>query len=365
MGLAAYGRASWEMPLKGAPEGYHLGTGGEFSLRTRMSVQQLTKHVRPYFTGAFPYSQGDGREIMAYADFAASVQASVEQAMTSLVTTTTDATSCTNVIIVGGVAMNCSANGVLACQDMCDGLYIPPFAYDCGVAIGAALLAANEMALPDLGLLNSGVGAYLGRDYSSQIAEAATMSAELSAERLADTELADCVSDELVAGRLVGWYQGRAEVGQRALGARSILADPRRRPMVSRLNEVKGREVWRPLAPSVLAEDRCGVFKHDVGDLGRFMLGATQVREDVRPLMQATVHIDGTARPHFVDREQTPRYYDVIRAFRDRTGTPAVLNTSFNLAGEPIVCSPADAVATFLRSRLDVLVLDDYVLRRR
>jgi predicted NodU family carbamoyl transferase len=114
----------------------------------------------------------------------------------------------------------------------------------------------------------------------------------------------------------------------------------------------------------VLTEDRDRVFAHDIGDLGHYLLGATIGREDVRPLMPATVHVDGTARPQYVRREWTPRYYDVIEAFRDRTGTPAVLNTSFNLAGEPIVSSPEDALSTFMRSELDVLVLDDHVLER-
>jgi carbamoyltransferase len=240
---------------------------------------------------------------------------------------------------------------------------VPPFAYDCGVAVGAALLAAKDGGLAGVSTANGRVGAYLGRDLSGQVEEVAE-TAPLAGRRLSDSELADCVADHIAAGRLVGWYQGRAEVGQRALGARSILADPRHRAMVGRLNHVKGRELWRPLAPSVLAEDSDRVFAHDIGDLGHYMLGATLVREGVRPLMPATVHVDGTARPQFVRREWTPRYYDVIEAFRDRTGTPAVLNTSFNLAGEPIVCSPEDALSTFLRSELDVLVLDDHVLER-
>jgi predicted NodU family carbamoyl transferase len=364
MGLAAYGEPAMAMPIEVTADGYRMAGAERVPNRTMPELREaLNRSVTPYFSACFPYGEGDGVEIMAYAGFAASVQSSLEAALHSLFSATVSVTGCAKVVLAGGVAMNCSANGKLARHPSVEELYVPPFAYDCGVAVGAALLAAKDGGLAGVSTANGRVGAYLGRDLSGQVEEVAE-NAPLAGRRLSDSDLSDCVADHLAAGRLVGWYQGRAEVGQRALGARSILADPRHRAMVGRLNHVKGRELWRPLAPSVLAEDSDRVFARDIGDLGHYMLGATIVREGVRPLMPATVHVDGTARPQFVRREWTPRYYDVIEAFRDRTGTPAVLNTSFNLAGEPIVCSPQDALSTFLRSELDVLVLDDHVLER-
>jgi carbamoyltransferase len=178
---------------------------------------------------------------------------------------------------------------------------------------------------------------------------------------LADAALADAVARHLQDGKLVGWWQGRAEVGQRALGARSILCDPRERRSLVRANEVKGRECWRPLAPAVLDHHAADVFDGTLPIAADFMLAAWPVREAARQLLPAAVHVDGSARPQTV-RPWQHRYRAVIEAFADRTGVPAVINTSFNLAGEPIVLSPEDAVDTFLRSGLDVLVVDDLVV---
>ncbi|HEU5356621.1 MAG TPA: carbamoyltransferase C-terminal domain-containing protein [Actinocrinis sp.] len=365
MGLAAYGRPGMPMPLQPAPHGYRMLTEvypPESTMEELRAV--LSRSVEPYFAGAFPFGRGDGAEIMAYADFAASAQAALETALKSLVSAAVAQTGCSRVVLAGGVAMNCSANGAISRDLPLDGFYVPPFAYDCGVAIGAALLAARDDGLVGLGKVNGRVGAYLGQLFTADRVAEAAATPGLAAERLDDTDLASCVAEKLAEGKLIGWYQGRAEVGQRALGARSILADPRSRMTVPRLNRVKGREVWRPLAPSLLAEDQDRVFTRSVGALGDYMLGAATVRPGMRPLMPATVHVDGSARPQYVRHDTTARYHDLIAAFRDLTGTPAVLNTSFNLAGEPIVCSPQDAVSTFLRSELDVLVLDDHVIER-
>ncbi|KOG88683.1 hypothetical protein ADK38_18460, partial [Streptomyces varsoviensis] len=166
------------------------------------------------------------------------------------------------------------------------------------------------------------------------------------------------------AGRLVAWCAGRGEVGQRALGARSILCDPRHRSAVARLNSVKGREIWRPLAPSVLEEYWSAVFEAAPLSLCEFMLAAVPVRASARRMLAAAVHVDGTARPHVVRRSVNERFWTLIDAFRRLTGVPAVLNTSFNLAGEPVVFGPDDAIATFVRSDIEVLVLGDCLLEK-
>jgi carbamoyltransferase len=163
---------------------------------------------------------------------------------------------------------------------------------------------------------------------------------------------------------VVGWFQGRAEIGPRALGARSILCDPRQRAAHTLVNSIKGRESWRPLAPAVLADDAGSLFAPQLPAIADFMLVSWPVRDDAKGLVPAAVHVDGTTRPQVVHPGQG-RYRAVIEAFRDRTGVPAILNTSFNFQGEPMVMSPEDAIAGFRMSQLDVLVLDDIVVRKQ
>jgi carbamoyltransferase len=167
----------------------------------------------------------------------------------------------------------------------------------------------------------------------------------------------------IAAGNVIGWFQGRMEIGPRALGNRSILADPRTIAMRDKVNRVKGREVWRPLAPSILAERAEHYFV--TVPPNAFMLFATQVHDITREVAPAIVHVDGSARPQPVSRELNPRYYDLISAFNRLTGVPILLNTSFNAAGEPIVCTPADAIRTFMATGLDILVLGSFVVQKQ
>jgi carbamoyltransferase len=177
------------------------------------------------------------------------------------------------------------------------------------------------------------------------------------------SRVAEEVADRLAAGQVIGWFQGRMELGPRALGNRSILASPRSTEIRDRVNRLKGREQWRPLAPSVLAE-RAGHYFELSGE-SPFMLFATKVRADVRHEVPAVVHIDGSARPQTVRRDENPALHGLLEAFENRTGLPLVLNTSFNAAGEPIVCTPADAIRTFLATGLDALACGEFIVQRR
>ncbi len=160
---------------------------------------------------------------------------------------------------------------------------------------------------------------------------------------------------------MIGWFQGRMELGPRALGNRSILADPRTVEMRDRVNRVKTRESWRPLAPVILAEHASEYF--DMEAPSPFMLFAVQVRLEKRSLVPAIVHVDGSARPQTVTQEQNTRLHQLLTAFKQRSGVPILMNTSFNDAGEPIVCTPQDAIRSALKMRLDVLVLGDWIVR--
>jgi carbamoyltransferase len=208
--------------------------------------------------------------------------------------------------------------------------------------------------------------ACLGLSFTPEQVEVALAGLGLSVERLPEEGVISRTVDLLEENNVVGWFQGRAEVGQRALGSRSILASPRDRDNLVRVNRLKGREMWRPFAPSVLEEYVGDLF--EIGDLRSpldFMLAATTVRPSVQRLIPAVVHVDGTARPQSVSRAVSPRYWRLIDEFRKRTGVPCVLNTSFNLAGSPIVNSLTDALETFMNSDLDALVVEDFLVRRR
>jgi carbamoyltransferase len=267
-----------------------------------------------------------------------------------------DRTGLRDLCLAGGVALNCSMNGRILASGRVGGLFVQPAAGDAGCSLGAALLAAAEGGEPAWRMEH----ASLGPGTDDDEAERALREAGLVFERVDDPAAA---AAELVAdGLVVGWAQGRLEFGPRALGNRSILADPRDPDMHRRVNEAKQREQWRPLAPSVLEEEAGEWF--ELGSPSPFMLLAVPVREERRAEVPAVVHVDGTARPQTVGRSAEPRYRALIAAFARETGVPLVLNTSFNGRGEPIVRTPREAVGTFLRARLDALVIGGLVARR-
>jgi carbamoyltransferase len=257
------------------------------------------------------------------------------------------------------VSLNCSANGVIRRAGLAREVWAFPAAGDAGLSVGAALLAAAAHGEVDTDRLDH---AYWGPESADGEIEAALGSeARLAFHRSTDvaTETAALLAD----GRVIGWFQGRMEFGPRALGNRSILADPRSAAMRDHVNRLKGREQWRPLAPSVLAH-RAGDYFELEGE-SPFMLFAAQVRQERRAQVPAIVHVDGSARPQTVTPRQNPRYHALLSAFERKTGVPILLNTSFNGAWEPIVASPGQAVSTFIACGLDALVIGDYIAVRR
>ncbi|MFN7958838.1 MAG: carbamoyltransferase C-terminal domain-containing protein [Holophagaceae bacterium] len=263
--------------------------------------------------------------------------------------------------LAGGVALNCSLNGVLDRQGPFDRLFVQPAAGDPGAALGAALVAERRRGFASqAGRMPS---PYLGPGYTAREVEAALAAhaRELRWERPA--ELPERVVDLLEGGAIVGWFQGRMEFGPRALGNRSILADPRRPEMKDRVNRaVKKREEFRPFAPSVTAE-AADAFFH-LRDLAQYehMTVAVRARAERAAEIPAVVHANGSSRVQVVRREANPRYWDLLTRMGRRTGVPMVLNTSFNVRGEPIVCSPTDAIRCFLGTGLDALVLEDVLV---
>ncbi|MEH1123244.1 carbamoyltransferase family protein [Micromonospora sp. CPCC 206061] len=370
MGLAAYGRPRGGLPLHRRPDGYELvvaGAPGDADdpgrRRPLLGFDPVYERLLYATFGChYPYAERRGEEAIAYADFAATVQDALEEAVLGLAEQARRLVDSPVLVLAGGVGMNCSMVGRLVRSGLYDRVYVPPVPSDVGVSVGAALFEAERAGVRQQTRFDH---AYWSLDVSADQAAAAAAGAGLVSRPLPEPELARQAAAALSAGQVVAWARGRGEIGQRALGARSILADPRDRRNHERLNLIKGREMWRPVAPSVLAEHLDEVMATPVGQPARFMLAAGVLRPELRARMPAVTHVDGSARPQEVVRDTNPAYWTLIEEFRQRTGVPAVVNTSFNLAGEPIVNTAGEAVETFVRAKdIDLLVLADRLVAR-
>jgi len=270
--------------------------------------------------------------------------------------------------LAGGVALNSVANGRILRETPFEDIYVQPSAGDGGGAIGAALHVYHEvLGHPRKFVMDH---AYLGEQHAEEGIRQFLADTGIRSEYVEDDDrLVDRVVDALQQGKVVGWFQGRFEWGPRALGNRSILADPRRADMKDIVNtKIKFREPYRPFAPSVLvehAEDYYDLPDPERHYPARFMLLVVNVKESKRPLIPAPTHVDGTGRLQTVFKATNPRYYRLIETFGQATGIPVVLNTSFNLKGEPIVNTPAEAVSTFHRSGMDLLALEHFLVEKR
>ena len=290
-------------------------------------------------------------------DIARSLQLVLEETVIALARWLRDETGSDNLCMAGGVALNCVMNARVRDAGLFRRVWVQPAAGDSGTAIGAALWT-------DWG--TRGVRSWrmehalLGPEYSEQEIRALLDYAQLPYRRADD--VAEETAAILAANRIVGWFQGRMEFGPRALGGRSILASPLTAEIQQRLNAIKDREDFRPVAPVVLEEDAAEWF---VGaDVSPFMLFVHDVVRARAPRIPGVCHVDGTARIQTVNRAQHPLYHRLIAAFRRRTGVPVLVNTSFNTQGEPIVCTPQDAVRCFMTSPLDALVIGPYILEK-
>ena len=308
-----------------------------------------------------------GKENQHYADIAASIQAVTEEILVNMARQVQKETGLKKLCMAGGVALNSVANGRILNETGFEEIYIQPSAGDGGGSVGAALYAYHAvLGKPRKFVMEH---AYWGQENSPSVIEGFLKDSGIPYERIEREEkLIERVVDYLQNGKVIGWSQGRFEWGPRALGSRSILADPRRADMKDIVNvKIKFREPFRPFAPSVLAErteeyfDLPNAAKHYPA---RFMLYVVDVKPEKREILPAITHVDGTGRLQTVRKEYNPRYYRLIETFGQATGVPIVLNTSFNLKGEPIVNTPGEAFNTFSKSGMDVLVLGDYVVEK-
>lgn len=320
-------------------------------------------------TGSSPYADwpkalGTRREPESditdlHKDIAYAVQDLCETAILNVVRLALDKTKSKNLCLAGGVALNSKANGKIVASDLVDGIFVQPAASDDGVALGAALAPFLDggQRLP----LKAMRHAYLGPCFDNTAIAATLKTYKIRASHLSDP--AATAAEFLSQGKILGWYQGRMEFGPRALGSRSIIADPRDPEMNAKVNNaVKFREWWRPFAPSFKKEVAPEYLES--GYDSPFMILTAQVRPEKRPVIPSVTHVDGSARPQTVEQQINPLYYRLIDEFGKRTGVPVIMNTSFNLRGEAIVHTPTDAIRTFFSSGMDALILGSYLVEK-
>src|SRR5579875_217798 len=364
MGLASYADPdrSW-MPFMLNDEGYHSGLGTMGADRPnyggpviRAWQGRLTDRFGPARPAAYAVAPSTARltAVLKPTDWhyhaAASGQHVLETTMLHLVGLAVRETGCHDVVLGGGVALNCTANGAIWNSGLVERLSIFPASDDAGTSAGAALAvaaAAGERSKQPL------TTAALGPQFDDGIIRSALD--DVGASFTESSDIADAVAGLLTEGRIVGWFQGRLEVGPRALGQRSVLASPVLRSTHQQVNSIKDREQWRPLAPS-LSSEAADDYLVDPGP-SRFMLSACPVREPQRSRIPAVVHVDGSCRPQILDAEASPPFRRLLNRLAARGHPEVVLNTSFNLADEPIVSSPLDAIRSFYASGLDCLAI--------
>jgi len=363
MGLASYGPPehleAFREIIRPTPDGLY-----------RFDLSWFTAHYRPgprhgYFAPKFIERFGPARAkdepiTDRHKAVAASAQALLEEIALHIVRHLHERTGLDTLCLAGGVALNCSMNGRLLREGPFERIWVQPAAGDDGIAIGAAMQLHHRLTgAPRAFTMEH---AHYGPEFSNEAIEAALQLAKVPYRRAGSIEAA--AAHLLADGNITGWFQGRMEFGPRALGSRSILADPTRPGMKDLINKfVKHREEFRPFAPTVLAERSTEYFEGCADS--PFMLFVHPVRPEKRANLPAITHVDGTARVQTLAREANPRLYDTIAAFEQARGVPVLLNTSFNVMGEPIVHTPADALRCFYSTGMDALVIGDFIVTKQ
>ena len=396
MGLAPYGdpfskrteefkRKTLETLIDVRPDGSMLLNMDYFQFATGLRMTNDAKWMELF---GIPRRAGESDISQEYMDMALAIQQVTEEIVLRLARTARELTGSRNICLAGGVALNCVANGKLMHSKIFDSMWIQPAAGDAGGAVGAAYATwhiHDKQPRTPVKCGDAMSGSYLGPEFTDKEARRA-LNAKGAKYRFYDQfdELTREVADILADGKVVGWVQGRMEFGPRSLGCRSILGDARNAEMQKKMNlKIKYREGFRPFAPSVMEEHATDYF--DLPCPSPYMLIVTPIQESRKnplppgyhelPLMQrlyhlrsdlpAITHVDYSARIQTVSKHTNPRYWELINAFKEKTGYGVIVNTSFNVRGEPIVCSPEDAYRCFMRSEMDYLVVGNFLMDRR
>ena len=387
MGLAPYGEPKYTKLIK--DKLIDIKEDGTFKLdisyfKYHRGFRMTSRKFHKLF-GRSP-RKGETELSQFHMDIAASIQAVTEEVVLKLAKSLREETGVKNLCLAGGVALNCVANGVLLRENIFDNIWIQPASGDAGSSLGGALIGWHQYHQKERtpNPNDSMKGTYLGPEFNNDevIKYLKKINAPFHTQN--DQDLFDQLADELDKGHVIGWFNGPMEFGPRSLGARSIIGDPRNQKMQSIMNlKIKYRESFRPFAPSVLEEDVSNQFEMSVKS--PYMLLVAPVKKELckkmtdeqeklfgieklnipRSSLPAITHIDYSARVQTVNKTTNPRYYELINAFKRKTGCPTIVNTSFNVRGEPIVCTPQDAYRCFMRTEMDILVLQNQVLYKR
>ncbi len=295
-------------------------------------------------------------------DIAHSLQKALEKSVLHLTNWLYEQTKVENLCLAGGVALNCVLNSIIKEYSPFENVWVQPAAGDAGTDLGAALWVDVQLNSQDKSKkrVNEMAHAYWGPCYTDAEVEAFLQWTKVPYKKL--NNVAKDTAQILARNKIIGWYQGRMEFGPRALGSRSILASPIELSMQAKLNDIKDREDFRPVAPVVLEEDANEWFEN--ASFSPFMLFVYPVKEDKADKIPAVRHVDGTARIQTINREQHPLYYDLLSEFKAITGVPVLVNTSFNTRGEPVVCTPRDAIECFWTSPFDALIINSFLLEK-
>jgi len=378
MGLAPYGKpVYYDLIMENMID---LKDDGSFKLNMDYFAYTYAQQmINDKFVELFghPPREPEAKIEQHHCDVAMSIQRVTEEVMLRMVNHLYEETGQKNLCMAGGVALNSVANGRIIRETPFEEVFVQPAAGDAGGGIGVATfiwfnILGNKRDVahksnpngirtgPEKDLMRN---SYLGPEYSNEEIKRFLDEKEVVYEELGREELLKRTAEIIAGKRIVGWFQGRMEWGPRALGNRSILADPRDKEMKDIVNQkIKFRESFRPFAPTVLLDKAAEYFELD--RQSPYMLLVAQVREDKKRVIPAVTHVDGSARVQTIAREDNPLYYDLIDAFYKITGVPVVLNTSFNVRGEPIVCTPEDAYTCFMRTKMDNLVMGNFMMRK-
>lgn len=380
MGLAAYGQPEFlpefrrivraDGPLSfrlGLEYFTHQNKGADMTWRDADRTPVIGRLFSSYLEKRLgPARQAEENLTQRHYNLASSLQAALEEVLAKHWTALAEKTGEKSLCLAGGVAFNCVANGKIFSHSPFERVYVQPAAGDAGLSVGAAFAVQHGvLGHPrEFVMEHAGWGpGFSPQEIERAIRDFSGSSEDFQIEELAEDALVAATARHIAGGKILGWFQGRVEWGPRALGHRSILADPRRAEMKDVLNRrIKHRETFRPFAPSLLEESAGEYFEQT--HPSPFMTFAYAVRPEKRGVIPAPTHVDGTARLQTVSRRSNPLYWKLIRAFEDLTGVPVVVNTSFN-DNEPIVCRPEEALDCFRRTQMDVLVLGNFILQKK
>lgn len=347
MGLASYGNDKYREEFKNI---ITFDENGSYKLNEK-NMFNLQKFLGP--------ARKKGEEItQRHKDIAKTLQSILEEILIKLFTYYRDKTGIRKLCMAGGIALNCVANGKISDAGIFDEIFVQPASSDAGTSMGASALAWNkyngEMQIQYDNM-------YLGTEYSNEYIEKNIKSAKLKYEYLDDVNMAEVVASKIADGKVGGVFRGRMEAGPRALGNRSVIASPMNIDMLEKINKIKGREMFRPIAP-IIKEEKFDEFF--IGEKNRYMLFTCTVKPEARKKIPAVTHVDYTSRVQTMSSDSNPFIYNILDNFEKKTGIPVIINTSLNFRGKPIVENPVDALANFYSSGLDFLVIGNYLLEK-